>query len=443
LRSVGAPSRPLRVVQYEPSGLGGFCHYTYELAEALTRQGCDVTLVTTSNYELDSLPRRFRTMFLFRRSRTKRLLTFLLRRRGVSASEAKSMTDDLADGEAVSRLRALRARLLYLHLALKLLLRRPDVVHFQSTRRGQDLFLVRLLKRLRFRVLCTAHDLLPHGSTSAEEREAHAEIYRLVDRVIVHAQSNRVELTELFGIPADRIAVIPHGSYELFFSKESMSKERARVHVGLPPKARVVLFFGLIKRYKGLEFLLEAFERIERRFPDAVLAIVGDVFRGDPEGFAYYSQLIGEASSRANVLSVPRYVPLGEVGPYLSAADVVVLPYTRTYQSGVLLSAFAAGRPVVVTRTGGLPEIVRDGETGFVVPPRDSESLARAIERLLERPEAAAEMGERALRMAEGEYSWAEIASRTIDLYREVMSRGIAPRRTASTAETSRDAARG
>ena len=65
-------ARPLRVVQYEPSGLGGFCHYTYELAEALTRQGCDVTLVTTSGYELESLPRHFRTMFLFRRSRTKR-----------------------------------------------------------------------------------------------------------------------------------------------------------------------------------------------------------------------------------------------------------------------------------------------------------------------------------------------------------------------------------
>jgi glycosyltransferase involved in cell wall biosynthesis len=259
----------------------------------------------------------------------------------------------------------------------------------------------------------------------------------------VHAQNNRVELAELFGIPADRIAVIPHGSYELFFSKGRLSKERARAEVGLPPKARVLLFFGLIKRYKGLEFLLEAFERIEKKFPDAVLTIVGDVFRGDPEGFAYYSRLIGEACKRTNVICVPRYVPYWEVGPYLSAADAVVLPYTKTYQSGVLLSAFAAGRPVVVTRTGGLSEIVREGETGFVVPPRDPESLARAIERLLERPELAAEMGERARRMAQGEYSWDEIASRTIDLYRQVMSEGTARRRSARTPETSRDGAQG
>jgi glycosyltransferase involved in cell wall biosynthesis len=237
--------------------------------------------------------------------------------------------------------------------------------------------------------------------------------------------------------------VIPHGSYELFFRKERLSKERARTTIGLPPNARVILFFGLIKRYKGLEFLLQAFERIEKKFPDAVLAIVGDVFRGDPESFAYYSRLIGEAGGRANVECVPRYVPYWEVGPYLSAAEAVVLPYTKTYQSGVLLSAYAAGRPVIVTRTGGLPEIVREGETGFVVPPRDPESLSRAIERLLLQPELAAEMGQRASELARGEYSWNEIASRTIDLYREMMSDAPARRRTARTPEASRDGARG
>jgi glycosyltransferase involved in cell wall biosynthesis len=191
----------------------------------------------------------------------------------------------------------------------------------------------------------------------------------------------------------------------------------------LPDDARIVLFFGLIKRYKGLEFLLEAFQRVEGAVPNACLVIVGDIFRADQEGYRYYSRLLEEASRRKNVLCVPRYLPISEIGPYLCAADVIALPYTKTYQSGVLLSAYAAGRPVVVTATGGLPEMVSAGKTGFVVPPRDPDSLAGAILRVFEDPGLADEMGENAAILADTVFSWDQIARSTVALYEEVIAR--------------------
>jgi glycosyltransferase involved in cell wall biosynthesis len=270
-------------------------------------------------------------------------------------------------------------------------------------------------------VFCTAHDVLPHDPISDAEKEAHAKVYRLVDHVVVHAESNRRELIELFHVDPRRVSVIPHGSYDLFLRDGRLSKSSARERLGLPAQGKVVLFFGLIKRYKGLEYLVEAFRRVERRIPDARLLIVGDVFRADPEGHAFYWQLIETVSRQDNVNCVPEYVPIGRVGVYLCSADVIVLPYTKTYQSGVLLSAYAAGRPVVVTDTGGLPETVVEGRTGLVVPPRDPGALAAAIERILEEPEVADAMGRSASRLAETVYSWTRIADRTVKLYGSAM----------------------
>jgi glycosyltransferase involved in cell wall biosynthesis len=153
---------------------------------------------------------------------------------------------------------------------------------------------------------------------------------------------------------------------------------------------------------------------------DAFLLIVGDIYAGDPEGHRYYTQLIDGLRGRDDVLCVASYVPVEAVGDYMAAADVVVLPYTRTYQSGVLLAAYAAGRPVVVTDTGGLGEIVEAGKSGFVVPPRDVKALANGIVDTLADAERLSAMGEHARYLATTVYAWDAVASRTIELYRSV-----------------------
>jgi starch synthase len=111
---------------------------------------------------------------------------------------------------------------------------------------------------------------------------------------------------------------------------------------------------------------------------------------------------------------------LEKIALYFSASDVVVLPYVKNYTSGVLLSAYAAGRPVVVTDTGGLKEGVEIGKTGFVVPPKDTRALAQAIIETVESPERCDEMGRYAKVFAEKNYSWSRVASKTIDLYRQL-----------------------
>jgi glycosyltransferase involved in cell wall biosynthesis len=412
------------VALYEPSGLGGVCHYTYQLAQALTQQGCDVTLITTEAYELAHLPRRFRVRHLFKRSRLKRLLLWIPRQGWWPRRRAGDWESATPPHDPSAWMRALRLRLLQVRMALELAARHTDIVHLQSVRDGRDLFFVRLLGWLRLPVLYTAHEAQPHEGEAPPDPADLRAVYETVTRIIVHAERTREELLGRFGVRRHKVEVVPHGSYDFFFPEGRISRDAARARLGFPVNRRTILFFGLIKRYKGLEYLVEAFGRIEESMPDAVLAIVGNVFRGDPIGYARYSRLLEEVSRQPNVLRVEGYVPVGKVGLYLSAADVVVLPHTETSQSGVLLGAFAAGRPVVVTDTGGFPETVEDGRTGYVVPPRDPKALADAILRVLEKPEAAEAMGQNAARQADTIYSWNRIAARTVEVYNSAISDG-------------------
>jgi glycosyltransferase involved in cell wall biosynthesis len=411
---------PLRVVLYEPSGHGGICHYTYQLAQSLTGHGARVTVVTTASYELAHLPRSFRLEFLFKPSRLKVLVD--RRIRSLTRRPGRRRSNDAAAGRrTLDRLRLIRDRFRKLMAVLRFLLQRPDVIHFQSVNRWEDRRFLRLLSRLGFPVLYTAHDLLPHGSDLPSDHRALQAIYQTADQIIVHAEQNKRELVGLFEVEPRRVQVIPHGSYDFLFARGRPSKEEARRRFGIPSGRRVVLFFGIIKRYKGLEYLVQAFETVREHLHDAMLVVVGSIYNGDADSFDEYSRLIDGLRGRDDVLCVPEYVPVEDVGDYLRAADLVVLPYTKTYHSGVLLSAYAAARPVVVTDTGGLAEVVEDGKSGFVVSPRDAAALAGAILRALDPPGRAEAMGVQAGRLAVTTYSWDAIATRTIDLYRKVV----------------------
>jgi glycosyltransferase involved in cell wall biosynthesis len=351
----------------------------------------------------------------------KRLLLGLpLSESGPRAGEARSRRRWSA--RLTSWLGEPRRRILQAFMAVEIAVRRFDVVHIHSVGSGKQRRLVRLLRALGLTVLCTAHEAIPHEQSSDPELKNLRALYNAVSRIIVHAERTRDELVRVFSVDPKRIDVIPHGSYDFLFPDGRISREAARARVGLPEARPTILFFGLIRRYKGLEYLIEAFERIERSLPDAVLVIVGDVFRGDSDGYAHYSRLLSDVSGRPNVHRVAGYVPLESVGLYLSAADVIALPYVQTSQSGVLLAAFAAGRPVVVTDIGGLSETVIDGSTGLVVPTRDPDALADAILRILENPETAEAMGRNSAREADTTYSWDRIAARTADLYASAIS---------------------
>lgn len=182
-------------------------------------------------------------------------------------------------------------------------------------------------------------------------------------------------------------AVLPRGNirktflptYDMF-DLYTPSHEEAKRRLGISSEEKTILFFGFVRRYKGLRYLLEGMPHVLNRVPVRLL-IVGEFWEEEQP----YIEAIDRLGIRQHVSVVNAYVPNEEVGLYFAAANVVVLPYLEATQSGVLQMAYAFGKPVIVTSAGGLAEVVRDGETGLVVPPKDSSALAEAILRYFEK----------------------------------------------------------
>jgi D-inositol-3-phosphate glycosyltransferase len=421
--------RSLKVTLYSTFNSGGICHYTHQLAEHLARAGVEVTLVTTENYELQHLQRSFKLQFLFRQSWLRSFLRF---------AQAQLLDKVLPRGDAIpgqyvafqqegkqsttcflATLRIWRLRIIFFKAVLSFLWHRSHIIHFQWVADPtEDYYLIVLLQLLSFKVIYTAHDVVPLEHDTPENRTAFHRIYQRVDKIIVHAESIKKEIMELFNVDNNKIYVVPIGSNDLFFNHQNLSKKAARQLLGIPLEKRVVLFFGLIRRYKGLEYLVEAFEEVKNGAGNVMLLIAGQIHNGEPEAFQYYSNLIGQLACRDDVICINDYIPLEQVGNYFSAADVVVLPYVQASQSGVLLLAYAAGRPVIVTDTGGLSEVVESGRSGYVIPSKDVKALVRAITDIIQEPTLLEKMGTHAKYLAEATYSWKSVALRTMEVYR-------------------------
>lgn len=190
----------------------------------------------------------------------------------------------------------------------------------------------------------------------------------------------------------------------------------ARVRLGLDAAAPVALFLGLIRPYKGLDLLLEAFAGVLRRLPEARLVVAGL----PRPSFRPYARQIARLGLGERVGTDLRYLPQNVMDDYLAAADLVVLPYRGASQSAVLGAALARDRPVVASAAGGLPEMLPEVAAEMLVPPGDVAALERAMSRLLGDRAGAAELGRQAGRAARERFSWARSAAATVELYREL-----------------------
>jgi glycosyltransferase involved in cell wall biosynthesis len=433
-------SSDLRIAFYDAAGRGGVAQYTYFLAEALAETGARVTLLTGHDYEMRAMVRGFRFVAIFRPSRIGAVLAWTggllggLRKRFskktmAAAPEVTGGGRSLRVSEGkLGGLRRVRMRMLLAGAALRLLATRTRLVHVEwGGAIGDEMWFLRLLKRVGIRTVHTAHDLLPHEGAEPDHEEEHRQLYAAADHVVVLAEETRKELIGSFGLPPGRVTAIPHGGDEVF---TSVRRDEARKDLSIDPGARVILFFGTVKPYKGLEYLVQAFDGLRTRIPGVLLLVAGGARPSLPDEAAYYETLMADLRSRPDVLTVPEYVPVDRIGLYFSAADVVALPYVLTYHSGVLLHAYAMGKPVVVTDTGGLGEAVEEGRSGYVVAPRDVEALAARLQSILELPDRGAAMGRRARELSEELYSWKAVAQRHAELYRRLLEPGaVEPRR--------------
>ena len=212
------------------------------------------------------------------------------------------------------------------------------------------------------------------------------------------------------GIEPERVRVIPHGAFDYLTrlpDEAPLPGELAGV------EGPVVLFFGLIRPYKGVDVLLEAFAGVE----GAELWIVGRPLGMEMEPLV---ELAKRAPGRVRFVS--RFVADNELPAFFRRADVVALPYRDAEQSGVLFTALAFGKPIVVTDVGGFGEVAATG-AARLVPPGDAGSLSSAIGELLGDPEARAELAAAAAAAAAGPYSWDAVAASTLELYRELAAR--------------------
>jgi glycosyltransferase involved in cell wall biosynthesis len=278
-----------------------------------------------------------------------------------------------------------------------------DVVHYQwLTLPALDAM---LLPRGPARVL-TAHGFL----RASEGGPAAGAVLRRMDAVIAHSHFGASRLREL-GLPRDRVHVIPHGAFDYLTRLPSEEPLPAELEAAEGP---VILCFGLIRPYKGVDVLLRAF----REVPGAELWVVGRPLGVDP---AELESLAAAAPGRVRFVS--RFVRDAELPAIFRRADVVVLPYRDAEQSGVLYTALAFGKPIVASAVGGFPEVVRDHGAGRLVPPDDAGALAASLRELLAQPAERERLAQSALAAARGEYSWDAIARRTMDLYRRLRSR--------------------
>ena len=281
---------------------------------------------------------------------------------------------------------------------------RPDIVVFQW---WQPFFAPayhsmcgRIRARTKARIVFVCHNVLPHES-SPVDRALTKLAFARADGFVVQSREDGRILASLR--PGARVEFNPMPVFDLF-SAGGASADPVRLRRELNVGTRVILFFGLVRAYKGLHTLLQAFA-LEATALDATLLIVGEFY----EDRAPYDAAIRELGIGDRVRIVDRYVPDADVPAYFRAADVVVLPYVTATQSAIVQTAFSFERPVIVTAVGGLPDVVKDGVTGYVVPPQNPRALADAMLRFY-REDAGPRMSA-AIREHAGEFAW----SRCVD----------------------------
>ena len=292
---------------------------------------------------------------------------------------------------------------------------RPDVVDIQWFVPQHGFILIPLMLFLKFwfrsttRIFVTVHNISPHERRFLD-RSLSRLAFRLSDRLVVHAERLREEAVKRFCQDPEKIFVIPHGicaNGDILYAKAD-----ARARLGIKEK-HVLLFFGYVRPYKGLDDLIGAFKIITEKF-DAALLIAGEFFTK----IADCREELKNSGVLEKTYLFPRYVDAEEVPIFFAAADLLIQPYKKfSGQSGVTQTAYLHSVPVIATDVGGLPELVIHGESGIIVRPNDPQALASAMESLLSDEVKRHYYGRNGKKLLESDLSWDRVTESLVKIY--------------------------
>ena len=267
------------------------------------------------------------------------------------------------------------------------------------------LFLRSLGKRRQPKSVFICHNVMEHEPNRIKSTISRR-VLNCADFFVTHSQWDRDNLARwLAPSRAGAIRVCPHPVYE-HLGQPVLSKAEAKAELGIRAE-RVVLFFGFIRDYKGLRYLIESLPQVRAKL-DVHLLIAGEIWVDATP----YHELISRLGISDGVTFVEGYIPNEEVARYFAVSDLVVIPYVTATQSGIVQLAYGFGKPVVVSRVGGLPEVVEEGVTGYLVPPKDSVSISNAVLDFYQHNREAA-MSE-SVRQKRAAFSWEQLC-RTIE----------------------------
>lgn len=375
----------MKVSIIEPvGGHGGMDYYDFGLCRGIVSAGAEVTLYTCDET----------------RNQDANPFEVILPYKNIFGSHAKW-------------LRGIRYIRGSLHSLIRSRIYKTRICHFHFFDVSiLELFNVILAKILRLRIVITVHDVEAFVSQLSVPGSMRL-CYSFADRIIAHNSWSKRELVDRLGVPPRKIYIVPHGNYTDFLG-QSPDQSVARKQLGIPKNAKILLFFGHIKKVKGLDLLLKALPKVVKEHPDVILLIAGKIWKDD---YTSYRNIINKIGIQAHCIERIQYIPNDEVATYYAAADLVVLPYRRIYQSGVLLMAMSYGKPVLASDLEGMKGIVRDNETGFLFEAENVKLLADRLNYLLSDPTEIKRVASSGYKLIKTEFSWKRIGAMTTDCY--------------------------
>lgn len=247
--------------------------------------------------------------------------------------------------------------------------------------------------------------------------------YKLSDHIFVHTEKMKGELVQDFGIQSRAISVIPFGINNSL-PNTALTPAEARSRLGLAKDEKVILFFGALREYKGLEYLWEGFLRLVDRHPEYRLIIAGERRKESGESIDQILQQIESSTQQDRVLRFIGFIPDEEAEIYFKAADILALPYTHIFQSGVLFTSYNFGLPVVASDVGSIREEIIEGETGYLCQPRDPKRIADALEKYFEGDlfRSLEQRRPKIQEWAAARHSWSVVGETTREVYAELLA---------------------